>query len=286
MKKLILVLITTCLLNHAFAQEKDLAKIADSISAEGKALYKSEFASWYGSDIFSDKCKARGAIASGYLSYDSGKGLVNIFFTKAPNPKVLSTITFGYELDPKNYKLDTTDREFTPSEKELYTIRQTAVAEMAKDTIFKYFKHSSLNPIPMIGKNYKRVYILTGPDISGVVVFGNDYMIDFDKDNHILTTRKLHKGLIATQYSSSRDSSKMELAAMHSHLSEYSPYITATDICTLMLYEKFTTWNQNMVISKDYVSIWDCKNNKLVILTAEAWKKINAVENALENKSH
>jgi hypothetical protein len=285
MKKLFLLLITTCLLDHAFAQEKDLVKIADSISDEGRALYKSEFASWYGTDIFTDKCKRRRAIAGGYISYDNGKGLVNIFFTKEPDPKVLSTITFGYDFNSDNYKLDTTDREFTSSEKQLYIIRQAAIDRIYKDTLFKRYNHTSLNPVPLINNNVKRVYLLTGPDVNGVVVFGNDYLIDFDSDNNITSVKKLHKGIIAINASKS-DSSKTELAAIHSHLPEYSPYITATDIVTLMLYEKFTNWKQHIVISKDYVSVWDCERNQLVILTAEAWKKMNPLKSALENNSH
>jgi hypothetical protein len=285
MKILIILLITIFSLNHALAQERDLTKIADSISTEGKALYKSEFASWYGSDIFSEKCKRRRAIAGGYISYDSGKGLVNVFFTKEPGPKVLSTITFGYDFNSDNYKLDTTDREFTLFEKQLYTLRQAAIARIYKDTLFKRYNHTSLNPVPLILNNVKRVYLLTGPDVNGVVVFGNDYLIDFDIDNNITGIKKLHKGLIAINASKS-DGSKIEIAAMHSHLPEYSPYITATDIVTLMLYEKFTNWKQHIVISKDYVSIWDCERNKLAIVTTEAWEKMNPAKDALENNAH
>ncbi|MFI5161746.1 MAG: hypothetical protein ACHQHN_10745 [Sphingobacteriales bacterium] len=285
MKKLILLLIAFCSLNHAFSQKRQLDIIADSISTEGKALYKSEFASWYGSDIFSEKCKTRRAIAGGYISYDSGNGLVNIFFTKEPNPKVLSTITFGYEFNSQNYKLDTTDREFTSFEKDLYTIRAAALTRMSRDTVFKIFKNASLNIVPLIQSKAKKVYVLTGPHANGIVLFGNDYLINFNEKTEVLNVMKQHKGLIVVQTGKS-DTGEVSLAAIHSHLPGYSPYITATDICTLMLYEGFTNWNQNIVVSKDFVSIWDCKNNKLVIVTSEAWKKMNSAQNVLENKSH
>ena len=62
---------------------------------------------------------------------------------------------------------------------------------------------------------------------------------------------------------------------MHSHLPEYSDIITATDICTTMLYQKSTEWETSYVMSKKYVSIWDCKKNELVIMTREAWEKIS-----------
>ena len=31
----------------------------------------------------------------------------------------------------------------------------------------------------------------------------------------------------------------------------------ATDICTLMLYEKFAKWKQHNVVSKNYLNIWN-----------------------------
>jgi hypothetical protein len=76
------------------------------------------------------------------------------------------------------------------------------------------------------------------------------------------------------------------VASIHTHLPESGDFITATDICTLMLYENFTTWNQHIVMSKNYVSIWDCKRNSLVVITKEAWEKMNPAKSALENKLH
>ena len=165
---------------------------------------------------------------------------------------------------------------------ELYTIRQKTVAEIYKDTLFKRYNNTSLNPIPIIEGKVKRVYLLTGPQLNGVVLFGNDYLVTFDADNNITDKKKLHKNLISIEYSKpATDSSKIVLATIHSHLSSTGEFITATDICTLRLYEKFTTWNQHIVISKDYVSEWECKTDKLLILTTKAWKKIYNIKDVL-----
>jgi hypothetical protein len=263
---------------------QNLSKIADSISNEGKILYKSEWASWYGSDIFTDKCKSKRAIAGGYISYDNGHGLTNIFFSKDADPIVLSTISFGYDFNSNNYKLDTINRKLTTLESELYSIRKTTIAELNKDTLFKYYNNTNLNPIPIIEENIKRVYVLTGPKVNGVVIFGNDYLINFDNNNKITGKKKLHKNIIPVNYG--KDSSKIVVASIHTHLPESGDFITATDICTLMLYENFTTWNQHIVMSKNYVSIWDCKRNSLVVITKEAWEKMNPAKSALENKLH
>ena len=57
MKKLYLVLLTILSIS-TFAQ-KNLNKEADKIIAEGKILYKSEMASWYGTDLFLEKYSQR-----------------------------------------------------------------------------------------------------------------------------------------------------------------------------------------------------------------------------------
>jgi hypothetical protein len=283
-KKIIFLLLFCCSLMRASCQEKDLNKVADSVSREGKALFRSEFASWYGTDIFAAKCPGRRAIAGGYISYDDGRNLVNVFYSNDPEPKVLSTITFGYDLDDKKYGLDTTDREFTPAEKELYTMRKRAVARINKDTTFKTYSNAELNPVPIILNGARKVYVLTGTNANGVVLFGNDYRISFDKNDYITSVKKMHNSLIVSEIGD--DTAKIQLAGIHNHLPKYSDFITPTDICTLMLYEKFTTWHQYIVISKKYASVWDCKTNTLAIYTVEAWEKRDLTRDVLEDKSH
>ncbi len=270
MKKLIILLITIFSLNHALAQEKDLTKIADSIYNGGMRLYKSEWASWYGTDIFRDKCKNLLPSSGGYLSYDSGAGLVNIFFSKDSIIKVLSTITFAYGFDVKNYKLDTTRRDFNTNENNLYVIRQTALKKMNQDTFFKHYKNTNLNLVPIIVNGTKKVYVLTGPDVNGVVVFGNDYEIDFDQENQIVSRKRLHKNIIPIY--TNKDTT--DVTTFHVHLPETGDFITETDVCTLLLYEKMTKWTQHDVGSKNYFSIWDCKKDKLFIMTMAAIRRI------------
>jgi ribosomal protein S17E len=267
-KTLLIILMLFFLGLKASAQHTDTQKTTDSIVNEGKALYRSEWASWYGTDIFLDKCKEKRDRIGGYISYETNDGLNNVFFSKGDDPDVLATTTFGNDFNETNYKLDTIPRKLNATEKELIDIRQKVVKRMSTDTIFKYFNNTSLNPVPLIRNGIKRVYLLTGPKANGVVIFGNDYLVSFGRDNQISNIKRLHKNIIHLQYD------KTQTSAMHSHLPETGEFITATDICTLMLYEKFTTWGQYYVLSKNYVSIWDCKKNDLFVMTMEAWKKV------------
>lgn len=68
---------------------------------------------------------------------------------------------------------------------------------------------------------------------------------------------------------------KATVGGVHAHLPETGDIITATDICTLMLYEKFAKWKQYIVISRNYVSIWNCNTNTLFTLTRKVWDKIS-----------
>jgi hypothetical protein len=62
------------------------------------------------------------------------------------------------------------------------------------------------------------------------------------------------------------------VSGIHSHVLEDWPYITPTDICTLMLYQKFTNWENYTVISKKYTSLWNNKSNHLIIMKTDVLK--------------
>jgi hypothetical protein len=278
----LLTAFTTAFAQTKYLDRKVLDRLTDSIQTEGKTLYRSEWASWYGTDIFTAKCADKRDRVGGYISYETKDGLYNVFFTKDESPVVLSTVFFGNDFNPEKYTLDTTARSLTTAEKEYYEIRTIAIKRIGTDTTFKYYKNSSLNPVPIIHNGTKRIYILTGPNINSVVLFGNDYQIDFNKKNDVLAIKKLHNSLIVVQSGKEKDSSKVVLSSYHSHIEGKDPFMTATDICTIMLYHRFTTWNTFAVISKNYVSNWDCNKNELVILTMEAWKRINNLKNTLD----
>lgn len=260
--------LTICII--AIGQNK-IEKETKAIVDEGKILYKSEMASWYGTDIFLGKFNNRRANIGGYFSYTDMDTSKCIFFAKGDNPKVIGTISFDSTFNTNYAIVKGTEREFTNNELDLFTIRKKALAEINSDTLFKSYKDMDLNLIPLINKDRKRVYVLTGPQKGGVVIIGNDYLLTFDKNNNLEKKKRLHKNILPIEFTKEED----ESITMHSHLPETGNYITATDICTLMLYEKFTKWKQHIVMSKEYVSLWDCKTDRLVTLTKKAWQKIN-----------
>lgn len=267
MRKLLYIFILLQITTITFAQD-DLSKLTAPIVEEGKKLYKSEMASWYGTDLFIAKYKYRDNIG-GYFSYSIDTDNICIFFSKTENPKVIGTITFDSTYNIETAGLNLNEREFTQNEKDLYEMRKVALKAMTSDTLFKVYKNTDLNLIPIITDTERKVYVLTGPKQSGVVIFGNDYLLTFDNTNTVIDMKQLHKNIIPIN-SDNKDAE----TTMHSHLPETGDFITATDICTLLLYEKFTSWQQHNVVSQKYLSIWNCKTDELTVLSMDAVKKI------------
>jgi len=242
--------IILALLTFSVFGQKDPTEEAQAIVAEGKLLYQSEMASWYGTDLFLEHYKNRDSIG-GYFSYVEKEISKCIFFSKSDNPKVIGTISFDSTYNTKTAKTDLSQRDFTANEKDIYAIRKLTLAEINSDTLFKTYKNINLNLIPLINEKEKKVYVLTGPQQNGVVIFGNDYLLTFDMSNKLIIKKQLHKNIIPI-YFGGEEKTKQPESTMHNHLPETGEYITATDVCTLMLYEKFAKWKTHNVVSEKY----------------------------------
>lgn len=282
MKKITIILFALLSLS-AFGQDNPTEQ-SKPIVDEGKRLYKSEMASWYGTDLFLENYKDRSNIG-GYFSYSDNDVAKCIFFSKAAKPKVIGTISFDSAYNTKTAKTDLTERDFTSNETDIYEIRKIALAAINSDTLFKRYKNTTFNLIPLIYGGEKKVYVLTGPEQSDVVIFGNDYLLIFDKENSLTSKKQLHKNIIPINYGGKiKEGTEVE-GTVHTHLPETGDFITATDICTLMLYEKFAKWKQHNVVSKNYLNIWNCLTDHLVVIPMGTINKINADEEKRKKKN-
>lgn len=253
--------------------QKNPTEKARPIVAEGKLLYKSEMASWYGTDIFLENYKDQNNIG-GYFSYTENQTSKCIFFSKAGQPKVIGTISFDSTYDVKTASVDLSERAFTSHEKDLYEIRAIALSLARSDTFFRTYDNTNLNFIPLINNNKKQVYILTAPQQPGVVIFGNDYLLTFNKKNKLAGKKRLHNNIIPISYGEEEEGTQIE-GAMHSHLPGTGDFITATDICTLMLYAKFAKSKTHSVVSEKYLNLWNCETDRLTVIAMDAVKKMD-----------
>lgn len=264
-----LVLIFVTLLYQVSFSQPDRIKIADSITIEGIKLYNSEMASWYGTDVFMEKGKSDLERLRAYFSYSEGDIYKCIFYSKDINPVVLGTIIFKGSFDPREAIFDSSKRSFTETELQYYLLRKVTEDEISNDTsLFLNYENTNLNIIPLIEKNSKKVYILTGTSRSDIVIIGNDYLLTFDENNKLITKNRIHANIITlpTKVEEKDKEGNKSMGNVHNHVPQTGEYITATDICTFMLYGRFSNWKQQIVISQHYMSIWNCETNKLIIV--------------------
>ncbi|MFK7770926.1 MAG: hypothetical protein AB8F94_02260 [Saprospiraceae bacterium] len=281
--KNLFILIIIFLSASLFGQsQKKIKKRTDPIVAEGKMLFKSEMASWYGTDLFLENYTEKQNIG-GYFSYTKNDTSKCIFFSRTEVPMVIGDISFDSTYNIKTAKLDLEKRKFSDLENDYFEIRKLALEAASSDTLFKTYKNTNLNFIPIINEGKKKVYVLTGPTQNGVVIFGNDYLISFNDKNEVIEKKELHRNIIPMYYGQEEEGEKA-VGGMHSHSEETGEFITATDICTLMLYGKYTSWETHNVVSKKYLSIWDCKKNTLAVIPRMVLDKINKEEEKAKKK--
>ena len=255
---------------YAFGQQPP-AEQTQAIVAEGKLLYYSEMASWHGSDLFFGNYK-KADTTGGYFSYRTGGFIKCIFYSNEGRAKVIGTVRFDSSFNPETASLDLTESDFTPVENELYLLREATLNEMDTDTLFKSYPNTDLDVVPLINGNEKKVYVLTASQQDSIVLLGNDYLLTFDNSNKVLVKKKLHPDLIPIYYD---EKSRKQMETVHTHSAESGDFITATDICTLMLYEKFTKWKTHQVTSTNYLNIWNCNTNQLTIISKATEKETN-----------
>lgn len=254
--------------------QTDLQTRIKTIVDEGKRLYRSEMASWYGTDLFLVNYKSRTNVG-GYFSFTTKEDVSKcIFFSKTEKPKVIGTISFDKTFNPELAKIDLNEREFTAIENDLYVLRKVALATINTDTLFKRYSNTDLNLIPLVYNNEKKVYVLTGPKQGGAVILGNDYLMTFDSNNQLIARKPLHKNIIPVPYAGKQSDGTEIVSTIHSHLPETGDLITSTDICTLMLYEKFAKWKSHKVVSQKYLSTWDCAKDELTVVEMEVVEKM------------
>ncbi|MEJ0030550.1 MAG: hypothetical protein WDO15_09345 [Bacteroidota bacterium] len=275
MKTIVSIFLLTVAVHYGLAQSETERKLV----IEAKKLYKSDMASWYGTDIFMAKFQDKRPRARGYFSYvEKGKATC-VFFSDDTPRKILASFTFDSTYNINTAVVDGTEREMNSMETDLVAIRTTALEEFQTDkTLFKKYEKTNPNFIPLSDEFGKRVYILTGPQENGVVIFGNDYLLTFDDQNKLIEKKQLHSNPVITE--SKGTGEKVLVTSMHTHLPTTGDLITATDICTLMLYCPYTQWKQHIVMSKNFVSIWTCGKG-LAVMPREAWDKIGDMDKYL-----
>lgn len=250
----------------------------EAILAEGLRLYQSERSSWVATDLMLATTIDRSQIG-GYLSYFEGDSVRTIFWAHEAAGAVGTPLLASYTFPRQDVRVETANfrplTHFTTHEAQLFRIRQAAMAELnsgKKDYTLQ--PKTSLNLALVEEARETKVYVLTGPEESGILPIGNDYLLTFSPSGQLKSTERLHNSYLPM----SQGKGKSEIRAMlHSHL-EAHPYITPTDICSILLYRNQLPAHQHYVIGQEYVSIFDIDKQELVIITRKAFEKMTAAK--------
>lgn len=278
MRPLFTLLLLICLVPATAPQLCAQASEQEAILAEGKALYRLEKAAWVGTDMLREQFPEEMKHFGGYVTYSEEDLTYCTFFTNDSISRVMAIYSFDSTFTVANSTLDRVRQYPTDEELRLRNLRSNAYRRMQTDTIFNVYKNSNLNVVPMVYQGQAKVYVLTGPSVGGVIIFGNDYLIEFDNDDRVKSARSLHRNIIPIEYAEGQTSSS------HSHTERTGSFMTPTDICTLMLYGPFTGWDSHTVLSQTHWNIWDIERNTMAVLTRKAMEKIKKHQKKLAKK--
>lgn len=239
--------------------QPNMTATANEITKEGRQLYQLELAAWYGTDFFLAGYSGDRNMVGGYFSYPDAGKTICVFFNKGNTPQILGTISYGSNFEKPN--VDSKTRAMTALEKQYFLLRATAIHTLDKDTFFVKYKNCIFTTIPLIEKGIKKVYVLTTTDLGGLIIFGNDYLMTFNEQNKLLSKKRFHNGVFTFNYINNNETTNS-----HVHNTAAGSYITATDVCTLLLHSQFTKWKTYKVTSDLYQSVWDCGKQTLSII--------------------
>ena len=245
------------------------------IMQEGYLMFRLELASWQTVDRlrgFLSEGKEKGL--AGYLTYPDGEAVRSIFYSAAEPPEILATVSFDKEASPGSLVVDSTKRGARLGELLRIRLREAALENIRNDDAFyALYKHTGMSLVILPGEKVHKVYFMIVPQIRGVVLFGNDYLLEFDAEMQLVKREKLHNDLIQ-MVAVGEDESPNGRITSHQHGTGESVYMTATDVCTLMLYGQVTDWVGHRVFSPEFVSTWDMEYEKLIIVNRKTFEQI------------
>ncbi|TGE28377.1 hypothetical protein [Hymenobacter metallicola] len=266
-----------CLPQLAWAQAQagGLRAIEQRILQEGLALYQSERSAWVATDLLmAQKPDLTGMV--GYVSYADGDSMRTVFFQQAAETApLLARYIFSF---PHHTIEPGTGRQLRPrpasaTEQKFFTVRRRVLEELQENkvsgTAYAFPENTHPNVAILEEAGEIRAYVFTGPQEGGVLPIGNDVLMKIGRNLQVQSTERLHSTYVPMKLPPDQQVS----TGMHTHLSAH-PYITATDICSLLLYQETFPVPRHMVVGREYVSLFDASTRDILILTKKAFEKM------------
>jgi hypothetical protein len=254
------------------AAQTNLAAISQQILHEGMALYHLEQAASVSTDMLRAARFPTQQITA-YFSYAAADSMRTLFVGGPPaKPQVLAEFRFASHAIRPTASRRGGRRALLPREQILLSIRQQSMADLQQIPGLALSPKAAFNAVLLPKGEQTWVYVLTGTNEPGVVLLGNDYLLRYDAAGRLLGRKKLHPGLIPIGPPPA--SVGAVRGTLHVHDSRATPFITPTDICTLLLGRARLPGVNHIVMGPKYVSVFSLADARLAILTRKAFEQL------------
>lgn len=240
---------------------QDLDQISNQILSEGIELYRNEHASWISTDSVPEEDKA---LINGYFTYWNGNNYISIY-VDSTDQIALYQFFFqpaeGIELTLiktlKNVPL-------TGLERNILSVRKKAIG-IASWWYQQFGYDQIVNPNAIIYRTSPQfeVYVIPGAKQSGLLPIGGDMRMVFKPDGELGKMDAIHNNLIPFEIETHEEI--VYLAHEHRGKRLAKEYITATDVCTLLLYREFLKEEKHLTVHKKFVSEFYFNEPRLMI---------------------
>lgn len=244
---------------NASLSDKALKAKLDSILVEGNLLYYYEKATWVAYDMAYNDPAVKNKFES-YLTYQTGRSIKTIILGKNLE-KCVAEYTFITNYDAPDISLFD-ERPLSAYEKKLIYMRERIMNQLAREEYdIQVQEGFSLNFILLPFEKKYKLYILTGTSQPNVIPFGNDYLFITDDYGNIEKWRKFHSKALPVRI---EEGNTTTTQIAHTHTSA-NPLISATDICTFMLYGPLYGLEECIVVSKNRDMLYDLESNTILV---------------------
>lgn len=210
--------------------EQELKTKLDSVLIEGNLLFKYEKSAWISTDLAQENKDIKKDFG-GFFTYEDQEKIKVIILGKKSQNCIAEYIFENDFTKPQTVKIES--RELSNKEIDLLEIRDKILINVSNEKYgISIPEGYSPNLILLPSQEKYKLYIIMGTSQNDLIPFGNDYFFIADKNGEIENWQKFHSRIIPGH--TKMDGNKVSKFT-HSHL-KTTPLITATDICTFMLY--------------------------------------------------
>lgn len=254
---------TIPILDSVLYSSLNLKRISDSIVQEGLSLYKLERMAKTSSNMIGET-KPNNVLYHDYVPFFEKDSLKVLYYTSdATGIKIKYTASIWGKDSITSARIQLKQEDRIPTKKELVLIEiKKEIRAFIQDSPSLNENKNVMNfDIPVLEKNNLFYFYLLPVSIeSGQFYMGGESIFKYSKDSQLLSIEPQHKGLIKVH----RLPDTTIYYAAHTHLDEYSHFMTATDICQAKLYAMQTVgFSEFRVIARTFDSNFNTETNVL-----------------------